>query len=224
MAFKRPLFLSALCSLFLCLPVFASTVGPDRCLAGLFGFTEDTEAPFAGDWGQEKNYFEQFAPFERVLMLSDGPHLTDSIRVAARFPEKQVTGTDRRVRVSGTLPENLRALPVDTRAALPFAGGTFDLVFLQCGLCHCKDGAQACCGVNRSDPDIFRFLTEVVRVLDLDRPDSMAFLHGLLEPAVFFQWLAQCKLVASPKGLRCVPQIYFDTGYFSPFWGFKIRK
>lgn len=167
--------------------------------------------------------------FERMLFLSDG--IADTFgfrsearnetgafslaeRVSERFPEKEVTQAD--FNIEGDLTQaNLRQLFVDNSQPLPFADKSFDLVILRKGLCLCFCRAP-CAGFSQKYEGSLNFFKEVIRVMDLSNPRTLAILHGQekSDPKVVERW----RRIASELESQFPVKIEF--GYSRPSWGF----
>jgi hypothetical protein len=196
---------------------------PKRCPARV-AYQEDLEAPFIGPWSHPDLFLSHFKPFKNILMLADGEELYDAYQVAKRYPSKRVVGTDLTIAPNFIAPPNLEVMTLNLRKKFPFKQGSFDLVYLASGLCHCDTPTSACCGIRRTDKAIAHFFTQVIAMLDKKAPHSLAILNGLMDPDVYLEWESVCMRIASKQGFRCVPQVHFNTGYHSDFWGFKIRR
>jgi hypothetical protein len=205
--------------------VNASEPSPHDCRSGVAAYSADLEPPFVQFWRREADILQEVKPFNRILMLADGIFLDDSVEIATHYPRKSVVGTDITISRSFFSPSpNLVVSELDIRKPFPFNEGSFDLVYLRSGLCHCRSDTETCCGIEETDVAITHFFSEVIRMLNKKQSHSLAILHGFMPVDFFLKWRPICDSVASHNGFRCVPQVHVRQNGSSLFWGFKIRR
>lgn len=126
------------------------------------------------------------SPFEKaqdVLVLADTFEtpfaLAEEIREA--FPQTHVYKT------SLSCPEKLhntemkpgiKAVRVDHREEFKFEDNQFDVITMKNGLCCCNGPEASCAGIGFTQDRALLFFSEVVRVLNKNNPNAVAFLQG----------------------------------------------
>ncbi|MCB0386050.1 MAG: hypothetical protein KDD43_11710, partial [Bdellovibrionales bacterium] len=178
-------------------------------------------------YGAEVNT-AHYSPYSRLLFLSDGFGARFGIAdgrsfegalslgqiVSRSFPEKHVVSGDF-ITEGQTQTGNYQQRHVDNSQPLPFADNQFQFVGMRKGLCLCCRH-QPCGGFSSKHEATKAFFSEVIRVLDLNDPKSLAVLHGqeFSNPKVVERW----KRVA--EELEQQYPVRFIFGLAPEGWGF----
>lgn len=76
------------------------------------------------------------------------------------------------------LKANLKAQRLDHGKDFDLSSDSFDVIVMKSGLCCCESPSITCAGIVLSQNEVFRFLSEVVRVLNKKNSEAIAFLQG----------------------------------------------
>lgn len=169
-----------------------------------------------------------YSPYRNLLFLSDGSGTRFGVAdgrtfegamslgqtVARTYPEKHVVSGDFIIE-GQTQTGNYWQRHVDNSQPLPFGDNQFQFVGMRKGLCLCCRH-QPCGGFSSKHEATKAFFLEVIRVLDLNDPNSLAVLHGqeFSNPKVVERW----KRVA--EELEQQYPVRFIFGFAPEGWGF----
>lgn len=116
-------------------------------------------------------YSFNFQNFEKILFLSNGDK---GAYMEKNDPSQLIVSSDFEINFGiNTLVDNNK---------LPFKDNTFDLIFMNRGLCLCRGAAKACGGIDTHHESMKKFLTGAIRVLDKKHENSVAILTGYYFP------------------------------------------
>ncbi|OQW51551.1 MAG: hypothetical protein A4S09_09990 [Proteobacteria bacterium SG_bin7] len=120
-------------------------------------------------------YSFSFKNFKKVLFLSNGGNglfteKTDPTQliVSTEYQYKKNTGIN---------------VLIDNNS-LPFKENTFDVIFMNRGLCFCKGSGNACAGIGTQYDSMKNFLLDSIRILDKTHGNSVAIFTGYNFPGV----------------------------------------
>ncbi len=134
----------------------------------------------------QKGWFYEGGHLNRLLFLGDGQpiHFLGSLagKIHHLYPSKKIMRTDIYFRNLTSSEDNYTVKKMDHSKKFTLEDDSFDAVIMRDGLCVCyfkqKALRKTCGGIKIKEKPSYQFFSEVVRVLDLNNPKSIAILEG----------------------------------------------
>ncbi len=196
--------------------------------------------PFGRHWHNEKNFLSSFAGFDSILMLAAGEDVLEPRKVARAYPHVPIVGSDLYLLQPPAKPyrqeelkafdryardlsdlKNLNVQIIDLTEPIPYPDNSFELVYMNAGLCHCGEDQsnEACCAGIAPTPEARSgFLREIWRVMRKPSPHALGFLHGHLRYHEAMQWRSVCEKLTPELGFIC--ELHHEGNSYS---GVKLK-